>query len=67
MSAAKDSILVIGAGIGGLAASIRLAAAGQHVTLLEAQSWPGGKMRTTPSPTGPVDAYTLSLHDALPI
>ena len=56
MSHAKDSILVIGAGIGGLAAAIRLAAAGQPVTLIEAQGWPGGKMRTTPSPAGPVDA-----------
>lgn len=56
MSDAKDSILVIGAGIGGLAAGIRLAAAGLPVTLLEAQRWPGGKMRTTPSPIGPVDA-----------
>ncbi len=56
MSGEKDSVLVIGAGMGGLAASIRLAAAGVPVTLLEAHDWPGGKMRTTPSPAGPVDA-----------
>ena len=41
-------IIVIGAGIGGLAAAIRLAAAGQPVTLIEAQPTPGGKMRTLP-------------------
>lgn len=56
MSDEKDSILVIGAGIGGLAAGLRLAAAGLPVTLIEAQGYPGGKMRTTPSPAGPVDA-----------
>ncbi len=52
----KDSVLVIGAGIGGLAAAIRVAAAGRPVTVLEAQGSPGGKMRTLPSPAGPVDA-----------
>lgn len=36
------SIIVIGAGIGGLAASIRLAQAGYDVTVLEAQSQVGG-------------------------
>ncbi|MEM1429298.1 MAG: 1-hydroxycarotenoid 3,4-desaturase CrtD [Pseudomonadota bacterium] len=51
-----ERIVVIGAGMGGLAAAIRLAAAGQKVRLLEAQSAPGGKMRTVPSPAGPVDA-----------
>ena len=48
--------MVIGAGMGGLAAAIRLAAAGCDVTVLEAQNTPGGKMRTVPSPAGPVDA-----------
>ncbi len=56
MDLEKDSVLVIGAGIGGLAAGIRLAAAGLPVTLIEAQGWPGGKIRTTPSAAGPVDA-----------
>ncbi|MGI3777444.1 MAG: NAD(P)-binding protein, partial [Janthinobacterium lividum] len=36
---------MIGAGIGGLAAAVRLAAAGYEVTVLEAQGAPGGKMR----------------------
>lgn len=49
-------IAVIGAGMGGLCAAIRLALAGQSVTLIEAQAGPGGKMRTLPSVAGPVDA-----------
>jgi len=53
---AANKIVVIGAGMGGLAAAIRLAAAGQDVTLIEAQAAPGGKMRTLPSEAGPVDA-----------
>lgn len=35
---------VIGAGIGGIAAAIRLAAAGRDVTVFEANSFPGGKL-----------------------
>src|SRR3954454_279346 len=35
-------IVVIGAGIGGLAAAIRLANAGHHVTILEARTEAGG-------------------------
>lgn len=49
-------VAVIGAGMGGLCAAIRLALAGQSVTLFEAQLTPGGKMRTVPSAAGPVDA-----------
>ncbi len=50
------SVVVIGAGIGGLSAAIRLAASGLPVTVIEAQATPGGKMRTLPSAAGPVDA-----------
>ena len=52
----KERIVVIGAGMGGLAAAIRLAAQGQSVTLVEALATPGGKMRAIPSPAGPIDA-----------
>ncbi|GAC1398911.1 MAG: phytoene desaturase family protein [Ktedonobacteraceae bacterium] len=38
------SIIVIGAGIGGLSAAIRLAAQGHHVTILERQTQVGGKL-----------------------
>jgi 1-hydroxycarotenoid 3,4-desaturase len=41
----SNQTLVIGAGVGGLAAAIRLAALGHGVTVLERQSGPGGKMR----------------------
>ncbi len=54
--AATEKIIVIGAGIGGLACALRLAHQGFDVTVLEAQGSPGGKMRTLPSPAGPVDA-----------
>lgn len=50
------NVVVIGAGMGGLATAIRLAAAGHPVTLVEAAATPGGKMRALPSVAGPVDA-----------
>ena len=56
MTAHAQKIAVIGAGIGGLCAAIRLAALGFRVTLLETQASPGGKMRTKPTAAGPVDA-----------
>jgi 1-hydroxycarotenoid 3,4-desaturase len=40
-----NSVVVIGAGIGGLAAAIDCAVAGFAVTLLERQASPGGKLR----------------------
>ncbi|WP_374706548.1 1-hydroxycarotenoid 3,4-desaturase CrtD [Jannaschia sp. AI_61] len=48
--------MIIGAGIGGLAAAMRLAHAGCDVTVLERATAPGGKMRTVDSSAGPVDA-----------
>ncbi|MDJ0995152.1 MAG: phytoene desaturase family protein [Dinoroseobacter sp.] len=56
MAAKTDRVIVIGAGMGGLAASIRLAHAGCEVTVLESAEKPGGKMRTLPSEAGPIDA-----------
>jgi 1-hydroxycarotenoid 3,4-desaturase len=56
MTTANDRILIIGAGIGGLAAAVRLAASGRRVEVLERHDWAGGKMRTLPSSAGPVDA-----------
>ena len=55
-NAYPKKIVVIGAGMGGLAAAIRLAQAGLEVTLVEARPGPGGKMRTRASAAGPVDA-----------
>lgn len=45
MDMAQKRVVVIGAGIGGLAAALRLAVAGCAVTLVEAAASPGGKMR----------------------
>jgi len=38
-----DRVVVVGAGLGGLAAAIRLAAAGRSVTVLEREDHPGGR------------------------
>jgi len=39
----SDRVVVVGAGLGGLATAIRLAAAGREVTVLERESVPGGR------------------------
>lgn len=52
----SDRIIVIGAGMGGLAAAIDLAAKGMAVTLIERALAPGGKMRTLDVGGAPVDA-----------
>ncbi len=44
-------VVIIGAGMGGLSAALRLAAKGLHVTVLERAAQPGGKMRQL-SPAG---------------
>ena len=41
----KGRVVVVGAGMGGLAASIALAGRGLRVTTLDAADGPGGKMR----------------------
>ncbi|MEQ9257957.1 MAG: phytoene desaturase family protein [Roseovarius sp.] len=48
--------IVVGAGVAGLAAALRLSHAGLSVLVLERHGAPGGRMRTLPSPAGPVDA-----------
>lgn len=40
----NSKICIIGAGIGGLSAAIRLAATGHQVTIYETNSYPGGKL-----------------------
>ena len=56
MTGQHPHIAVIGAGIGGLAAALRLAFGGAQVSVFESHASPGGKMRTVPSEAGPVDA-----------
>ena len=51
----ETGVVVIGAGMGGLAAAIGLAAAGHQVTVVEASDGPGGKARAVPTPAGPAD------------
>lgn len=55
LTAGKKQVVVIGAGIGGLAAALRLAHAGCAVTVVERHGTAGGKLRTLPSVAGPVD------------
>ena len=40
----RDKVVIIGAGIAGLATSIRLAVRGMKVRVLEANAYPGGKL-----------------------
>jgi 1-hydroxycarotenoid 3,4-desaturase len=50
-----EHVVIIGAGVGGLAAAMRLATAGVDVTVVERHPAPGGKMRVVQSLAGPVD------------
>jgi 1-hydroxycarotenoid 3,4-desaturase len=48
------NVVIIGAGIGGLSAALRLAHKGLSVTVVDMAEGPGGKMRTRASVAGPV-------------
>lgn len=50
------SVIIIGAGIGGLVSALMLATRGLAVTVVEAQSGPGGKIRQLPVADALVDA-----------
>lgn len=43
VSGRTDHVVIVGAGLGGLAAALRLVAAGRRVTVLERESVPGGR------------------------
>ncbi len=44
MSDPKKSVLIIGAGLGGLSTALRLAVKGYEVTIVEKDSQPGGRL-----------------------
>ncbi|MDG2474524.1 MAG: phytoene desaturase family protein [Paracoccaceae bacterium] len=52
----KNKIVVVGAGIGGLASTLELAHQGHEIEVFETHGMPGGKMRTIDSPSGMIDA-----------
>ena len=56
MSHGPSPVIVIGAGIAGLAATLRLAAAGSDVLLLERHGTVGGRIRALPTDAGPAEA-----------
>ena len=56
MTSGTTRVIIVGAGIGGLAAALRLSHAGCAVTVLDRHAAPGGKMRRVNSAAGPVDA-----------
>ncbi len=56
MQGPTPKVVIIGAGIGGLAAALRLSHQGCNVLVLDMHDAPGGKMRTVPSAAGPVNA-----------
>lgn len=59
-------VIVIGAGIAGLAAAIRLVEAGCHVTLLEATDHVGGRIRTVHASGLPVELGAEFVHGKPP-
>ena len=62
----KDKkVIIIGSGIGGLAAAMRLSTCGINVQIFEKQSYPGGKIRTKNSVAGLIDSgpTVLTMHE----
>ena len=48
MSDSSSKVLVLGGGLAGLSAAVRLAEGGRKVTMLEATKAPGGRARSFP-------------------
>ena len=52
----EKPVVVVGAGIAGLCAGLRLLAQGREVVLMEGAGGVGGKMRQVPGSAGPIDS-----------
>ena len=61
----NKKVVIIGCGIGGMAAAMMLSTKGINVQVYEKEKYPGGKIRTKESPVGLIDSgptvLTLSL------
>ena len=51
----KNKVIIVGAGIGGLASSLRLSHLGYDVKVIERANSAGGKLRTITGSTGEID------------
>lgn len=56
MTQFEPTVVIVGAGVGGLSAALSLLAVGARVIVVEAATGPGGKMRQIDSKAGPIDA-----------
>jgi phytoene dehydrogenase-like protein len=65
---AKNCVVVIGAGVAGLAAAARLAASGRSVSILEARQRIGGRVYTLHEPTShaPIELGAEFIHGKPP-
>ena len=54
-----DNVVVVGAGLAGLSAAMHLAGAGRRVTVLEAESTPGGSAARVSLPSREGETYHL--------
>ena len=57
----RDHVVIVGAGMGGLAAAADLARRGAQVTVCERAAAPGGKMRQVPAGTALVDGGATAI------
>lgn len=58
----KTDVIVIGAGVSGLTAAQELREHGYHVTVLERESYPGGRIYTDNIDGAPIDRGAYLLH-----
>src|SRR5215218_2235479 len=66
---ADADVLVVGAGVAGLAAAARLQGSGRSVHIVEARARPGGRILTVrpPDTAGPVELGAEFVHGSAPL